>query len=68
VPSSCPLAAGEDRLAGYEFVGRLPRGERGELAEDESWGVAGVGDLAYLLIVAAFFALSFGYARISPRL
>jgi len=27
-----------------------------------------VGDVAYLLIVFAFFALSFAYARISPRL
>jgi hypothetical protein len=27
-----------------------------------------MGDLVYLLIVAAFFALSIGYARIAPRL
>jgi hypothetical protein len=27
-----------------------------------------MGDLIYLLIVAAFFALSIGYARIAPRL
>jgi hypothetical protein len=60
--------ADADRLGGYEFVGRLPRDERGKLAEEESWGAAGVGDVAYLLIVVAFFALSFGYARISPRL
>jgi len=27
-----------------------------------------MGDLAYLLIVVAFFALSIGYARVAPRL
>jgi len=27
-----------------------------------------MGDLVYLLIVVAFFALAIGYARIAPRL
>jgi len=27
-----------------------------------------MGDLVYLLVVAAFFALAIGYARIAPRL
>jgi len=27
-----------------------------------------MGDLVYLLIVAAFFALAIGYARIAPKL
>jgi len=31
-------------------------------------GVWGVGDVFYLVIVFAFFALSFGYARIAPKL
>ena len=56
----CP----SQREAGVHHKGgRKPRrsGVKGESQEV-------MGDLIYLLVVAAFFALSIGYARIAPRL
>lgn len=37
-------------------------------AEAGRGGVWKMGDVVYLLIVAAFFALAIGYARVAPRL
>ena len=61
---------GNERLGTVRFgrSGRFGSMAVGGACRGRTGRVWKMGDVVYLLIVAAFFALAIGYARVAPRL